>query len=290
MTDASRIDIVAPAPDTPHHQASAEVVETLFHGLAALGHPTTVRHRDYGDGTNVLLSTAFARESLPPAPARTVVFNLEQFDERNPWNSEAMRTMLRQHVVWDYSAKNLARMRAKGFAPIGMHVPIGYVPQLTRIESAPQQDIDVLFYGSMNERRDTVLRALGRRGLKVIHAFNAYGEKRDALIARAKVVLNVHYYPAKVFEIVRVSYLLANRKAVVSELDDETDLEPDLRDAVAGVRYDDLADTVEAHVRDDACRHALEQRGFDAFSARPQTTFLARALAELPWFARPEAT
>ena len=36
-------------------------------------------------------------------------------------------------------------------------------------------------------------------------------------IARSKIVLNLHQYDAQVFEIVRVSYLLANRRAVVSE-------------------------------------------------------------------------
>ena len=38
---------------------------------------------------------------------------------------------------------------------------------------------------------------------------------RDDLIARAKVVLNINKHQAKIFEIVRVSYLMANAKAVV---------------------------------------------------------------------------
>jgi hypothetical protein len=59
-----------------------------------------------------------------------------------------------------------------------------------------------------------------------------YREERDRLIARAKVVLNMHYYDARVFEIVRVSYLLSNEKAVVAECGATTTIEPDIRDAV----------------------------------------------------------
>jgi hypothetical protein len=63
------------------------------------------------------------------------------------------------------------------------------------------------------------------RGLRVESAFGCYGEERDALIARARIVLNVHYYESKVFEVVRVSYLLANRKCVLSESGSDIDLE-----------------------------------------------------------------
>ena len=38
-----------------------------------------------------------------------------------------------------------------------------------------------------------------------------------ALIARSKLVLNVHFYQAQILEMVRISYLLANRCAVLSE-------------------------------------------------------------------------
>ena len=175
-------------------------------------------------------------------------------------------------------------LQAGGLLGDGRHVPIGYVPQLTRIESASIQDIDVLFYGSMNTRREAVLRKLGNRGLKVIHAFNAYGARRDALIARAKVVLNVHYYDSKIFEMVRVSYLLANRKAVVSEVGPDTDLEPELSSAVAAASYDGLVDAATELVRDESRRRVLEVNAFETFSARPQVRWLAPALAALPWF------
>lgn len=92
--------------------------------------------------------------------------------------------------MWDYSAANVARLAALGVA--ALHVPIGYHPVLARIERAAE-DLDVLFYGSLNERREAVLDGLEARGLQVASVFGVYGAERDALIARAKLVLNVHY-------------------------------------------------------------------------------------------------
>ena len=47
-------------------------------------------------------------------------------------------------------------------------------------------------------------------------AYGVYGAERDRLIARSRLVLNVHYFPTHIFEMIRVSYLLANRTAVVA--------------------------------------------------------------------------
>lgn len=277
------VAIVAQSPATGHAGAMAELAETLLYGCAALGHEASIVHGRFGPDLNILLSTTLAREPLPPSPSRLIVYNLEQFDAQSCWFPDFVRELYRTRVVWDYSAKNLRNLRASGLAMQGSHVPLGYVPQLTRIEPATDQDIDVLFYGSLNRHRAGVLEELTRRGLRVVRAFNVYGRRRDALIARAKVVLNLHYYAAQIFEIVRVSYLLANRKAVVTEASDDTDIDADLRPGLEAVAYDRVADAAERLVRDEPARHALEKAGFDAFRRRPQAVPLAYALSRLPW-------
>jgi hypothetical protein len=47
----------------------------------------------------------------------------------------------------------------------------------------------------------------------------------DDLIFRSKIILNIHYYEAAIFEIFRCSYLMANRKCIVSEVGNDKDLE-----------------------------------------------------------------
>ena len=84
-----------------------------------------------------------------------------------------------------------------------------------------------------------------------------YGEARDQFIARSKVVLNLHYYDSKVFEIVRVSYLLSNFKAVVAECGTGTSIDPDLLQALRAVPYDGLVEACVALVQDETARRAL---------------------------------
>ena len=178
--------------------------------------------------------------------------------------------------MWDYSAENARRLTALG-APSVSYVPLGFVPELLRIP-AQGEDIDVLFYGSGNPRRHKILEALRARGLRVVALFGAYGEERDRAIARAKVVLNMHFYEAKIFEIVRVAYLLTNGKAVVAEAGPDTDIEADLRETVCGVPYDGLVDACVELVRDEARRAALGERARRVFARRREEDILAGAL------------
>lgn len=282
--------VVSGTPPRRHAAAYAEIAETLVVAVGALGYRARIAPGAYGPDCNIVFGRALAEPGMAAPPPRSIVYNLEQFGNGSPWFPPQVRAALGACVVWDYSARNLERMQAAGLVAKGMHVPIGYVPELTRIAPAPAQDIDVLFYGSINPRRATVLRALSAAGLKVAHAFGVYGARRDALIARAKVVLNLHYYDAAVFEVVRVSYLLANAKAVVAECGPTTEIDPDLRDAVAAVPYESLVDTAVALCRDERRREELGRRGLAAMQARPMTALLAPALARLPWPLRSAVT
>ncbi len=185
----------------------------------------------------------------------------------------------RRYPVWDYSRANIERLAARN-VPRPTHVPIGYVPELTPIAPA-HEDIDVLFYGSPDDRRRAVLDALSARGLRVESLFGIYGDSRDAWIARSKVVINVHLdgYKSQVFEIVRVSCLLANRRAVVSERGAHPSEERDLEPGIAFADYDELVDRCVELVGDERARRELGERGYQAFSARSQVEILRRALS-----------
>jgi hypothetical protein len=114
----------------------------------------------------------------------------------------------------------------------------------------------------------------------VAAAFNAYGAERDAYIARAKVVLNLHYWEGNPFEALRVSYLLNNRACVVSEESDDPAFE-DFRAGLAAAPYAGLVETCRRLVGDAAERARLSEAGYSLLRARPQHVLLDRALAEL---------
>ena len=83
---------------------------------------------------------------------------------------------------------------------------------------------------------------------------------------------------SKIFEVVRVSFLLANRKAVISVLDPDTVIEDDLRPAIAATTTENLVQAVERLVADEPARRTLEERGYEIFRRRDVRKYLAAAL------------
>lgn len=277
-----RVRIVTARPaGYPHSAAFQEYACGLLAAFAALGAQVDAVDNEFlaGDGVNFV----FGAHLLAPGtvlPSNTVIVNLEQMRAGWPARIPHYLEMLRHHPVLDYSPSNVERIRElTGNAHVHVLTP-GYVPQLTCIPAA-EQDVDVLFYGFLNERRHKILDALRAAGLVVRHLKGVYGDERDQWIARSKLVLNVHYYDDKIHEVIRTSWLLANRKAVVSECEPDTEIADDLREAVVAVPYDDLVQTCVALVRDDARRHEAGQRGFEIFARRDQAAILAALLPKL---------
>lgn len=245
----------------------ADVAEMLRHGLDSLGHDVQVSAGALlADRCNIVLGAHLLPD--PTAlPSDSVVFNFEQLGSSSIQINPAYLTCLKQLQVWDYSQKNIRWLRSRGVEAI--KVSLGYAPGLDRIRKPAIQDIDVLFYGALNERRSAILRTLQDRGLNVhILSSGQVYQALDEYIARSKVVLNLHYYETRIFEIVRVSLLLCNKKAVVAEIHPETEIEDDLRDAVMGVPYESLVETCVGLVQNESLRLVAEQRGWEIFSKR----------------------
>ncbi|MCP4215899.1 MAG: hypothetical protein GY765_14695, partial [bacterium] len=144
-----------------------------------------------------------------------IPYQLEQLHSQEYPFSETMEKVLRHaSMVWDYSEKNIAFLAEKGITARRL-VP-GYHENLELVKPAANCSVDVLFYGSLGERRKKVLEKLSET-YKVKALFGVYGEKRDKWIARSRLVLNMHHYSTQIFEAVRISYLLNNGCFILSE-------------------------------------------------------------------------
>jgi hypothetical protein len=273
------VTIVSP-PGYPHSEAFREVGETLLAALLALGHDAVLTTDLSLPGRRhiVLGSNLLPALRVRPEPG-TILYNLEQVQAGSSWMRPELLELFRQFPVWDYSARNIDRWVELG-VPRPRCVPIGTVPEMTRIASRPEE-IDVLFYGSINERRKKIIDALRARGVRAEAVFGVYGAARDQLISASRLILNVHYYEAKVFEIVRVSYLLANRRAVVSERGADPEEEAEFEAGVAFADHAELVDRcVDLLARPDE-RVRLAQEGHAIMSRRSAIAYLREALSAL---------
>lgn len=179
--------------------------------------------------------------------------------------------------TWDYSDKNIEKFIHEGINGV-KKLELGYQKELNRIISTNNQDIDVLFYGSLANRRNKIINDLRAEGLNVKAVFGVYGKERDDLIARSKVVLNFHHYNSHIFEVVRVFYLLSNSKAVVGEVNDSTSIDKTFLNCIKAAPYKGLVNACKILVNDKTERVLLENKSFDVFSKIPQADNISKLI------------
>lgn len=257
----------------------AEIALGLQQGFREMGDDCPIVHHPSNiTGRAVVLGANLIPYSNLRIPFDSIVFNLEQVCDTSRWMNYAYLDILRNHEVWDYSERNIAALAGKGVK--AKHCGIGYASCLSRITPA-EQDIDVLFYGSMIHRRTYILKQIEATGLKVRCAYGVYGKERDALIARSRIVLNLHAFASRVFEVVRVSYLLANARFVLSEhTPPEVDSARRELDAamVFGEQWQ-LPQLCQLYARNDEAREMIAGYGFHLFRSMRQSDYLRAVLA-----------
>lgn len=281
-----RVHITIIAPEGyPHWQAFTPTAAAFANALSEIGSACTIGCNEYvPDGINIvfgahLIATETEAQKIP---AGSIIFNLEQLSGFNAAKKPVYSSILNRFTVWDYSPRNIAWLKANAANANVVRVDLGFAPNMSAIRGTPEQTTDVIFYGSLNERRAAVIDQLKASGLAVKHLFNVYGDALDDELARAKVVLNVHFYEDSIHEIVRTSYLMSNSKAVVTECNPNTEIDPSIRAAMRAVPYEQLVAECVALVKDDTARKALEGTAFAVFSRRSQAQLLRDAIARTP--------
>ena len=269
-------------PGSNRHRAFDEVAELLMFGLRRLGHEAIITPAGNLDGYQHIVVGADLIRYIPgyDLARNAIVYNLEQLGGDSHY-LDAKRDLYRDHPVWTYCKANADALEAAGLCrpPV---VPIGWTPELDRVPQGVERDIDVLFYGSPNTRRVKIVNDLREAGLTVEACWEGvYGAERDALIARAKVCLNVHFYTPPRFEIVRVGYLLGNGACVVSESGDGDDIanpDGDWCDAVVFESYANLVAACREWVNaPDDCA-AWREVGRDIMRSRDEARIIEEAL------------
>lgn len=201
--------------------------------------------------------------ALPTTPY--IAVQLEQLD--SAWFNAGYWARLRGAVaVWDFSRSHIAPLRAHGvnavYIPFGRQEVVSPVFTENTRDGDCGSDYDILFLGALNARRRQMLCALTAAGLRVYHSANAFSADADALLARATLVLNWHYYPTATLEQLRVIPALEQGKLVISEAS---------RDALPIADYVTTVDELIAR-----CQYWLRQ------SARARYEQACRYLAVVP--------
>lgn len=246
-----------------------DVILPIKYALVRLGYEVeTMSNALNPHSVNILFGTCRVPDGITNLlPANSIIFNLEQMTTSNRWSAdEKYINHLRQFTVWDYSHRNARYLRRTLGLENVVEIRLGYVPEMTRLAAEFPKDIDVLFYGSQNERRKKILDNLKDLSPRLEIVTGLYGRERDLAISRAKVILNIHAYSPASLEVPRLGYLWANRQAVVSERDKYTEMYDGLETACCYRSYEQLIDGVREMLADDQARIRQAEEGFRTFS------------------------
>ena len=265
-----------------HYLALQELAELIHFSVLELGLKSqiTFNYCDNNPSTkNIVLGAHLLNDNLiEDIPENTIIFNTEQIESiTENWKKKILNLAKKNIIFWDYSQYNLDYL-SKTINIKGKLFQIGYQKELNRINHNIDKNIDVLFYGSINARREHIINKLKDRKINVKTLFGVYGKERDDLIAKSKLILNMHMYDSKIFEIVRVFYLLSNSIPVLTEVGSDTKFNNDFLDLVCKSTYENIEKNIIYLLENDKKRIELGENGLNAIKKFPQIKFTEQIL------------
>lgn len=151
-------------------------------------------------------------------PARTVLFNMEQLGSDSPWSRGDYMASLAGWTVADYHTANVETLRRANPGQRVQEIPVVPGDSVVFARDADRApEVDVLFFGSENERRTRVFEQLRAAGLSVEVVGGAYAWELTPALQRARLVLHVHYYETRLFPVARMLQPVASGVPVVCE-------------------------------------------------------------------------
>jgi SAM-dependent methyltransferase len=225
---------------------------------------TMAKNRLRHDAVNFVFGAHLGFDAAQRERHACVFVNLEQLGAGGAAVSPAYVDLLRTSAVVDYDADNLPAYASDPDAvPV---VPMGYAPYLALPQALPlaERPIELLFIGSMNERRRALIQRVEAAGVQVTQ-FDAplYGNERDHFIGQAKAVLNLHFYDSSRFEQVRAAHCLSLGTPVISERGPASRPQPAFEPCVSWLQ----PEAIEAFFRDQFRSAAYAQRAQQSIAA-----------------------
>jgi SAM-dependent methyltransferase len=178
---------------------------------------TLAKNRLRHDAINFVFGAHLQFDPTLRARYSCIFVNLEQLGSGGASVAPSYLELLSGSAVVDYDRANVMAYTAHADdVPLVSFAHAPYLnPALVPIERRP---IDLLFLGSMNERRRRLIDAVEAGGCAVsVLDAAVYGTERDDLVRQAKAVFNCHYYDAARFEQARAFLCLSLGTPVISE-------------------------------------------------------------------------
>ena len=276
-----KVNIVHCRPNIPRFNilnSHLEVIDSLVWGFKSLGYDCTFRTNEIDNScTNIVFGWEVALQLIQHGlmgelPAGTILYNFEQYSVLPLKGRTLFEQVAGKYQIWDYSIGNIARWNELGPKYVPYYARVSFAPSLMKIPHLENEDIDIAYIGSLGPKRSEKLSSCGGTSHRnsVISLTNMWGEQRDEFISRSKILLNISEEKPhlKIFEIVRVSYYLANKKAVVCEQVPGLEIEDDMLNVLKFETAGGIGSVCDELVHDSEKRNAYAEACFETFRHR----------------------
>jgi hypothetical protein len=161
--------------------------------------------------------------------SKLVIYQTEPLVPNHWWTPEKIiKNLEGADEVWDYDLENIMFLKKYGIN--AKYRPPKFCQKLKTVVNVEKPDIDVLFYGSLTERRAKFLSFFLSSAFikyedqalwlstKFVYTFNIFGKELDDYMGRSKIILNLNPYEGECRQQqVRIYHSLINEKCVLSE-------------------------------------------------------------------------
>ena len=188
---------------TPHTAFSAKV---LKHQLTSLGYKAIIIDKPIQIDKSLHIFIGIHPNWRLP---RNYIFWQTEVVESHYFTKRYLDIIKNSLQVWEYNKANLSAYS---------HKDVKLIEPSVLIQPSANKDIDFVFYGWIegSKRRKLLLNELGKH-LNVKIYTNVLKDQMWNILARTKVILNIHYYDSSPLELFRISECFSHGCHVVSE-------------------------------------------------------------------------
>ena len=150
---------------------------------------------------------------IPQLPKNYILYQLEQLNKSKYITDKLYSDINGSLIACDYSRENITKYKQHRDNISFQMMPISnYI-----IEYYPEYSFDVLFFGTMNERRKKILDYLSKQNIVIATTDNIFGNNLYFHIKKSKIILNLHHYDNAILEVARLNEILQFNTLIISE-------------------------------------------------------------------------
>lgn len=204
-------------------------------------------------GTWILFATGFMHNVHKIIDGSYIVVQTENYKlSNNPrlQTDEYLEFLNNALFVWDYTS----------------NFKLGY-SLLNEIEFEESKPIDILFYGSLNDRRINLLSKIDNCKILDPVDSNSWFPNLWNSIRNSKIVLSIHYYNPSNNDMARLAPLLSNSVFTISERCNDENFN-NIEDMIIA-DYDDIPNLCKYYLKHPEKRIEMKKRGYEYIIKNP---------------------